>query len=237
MSTLVDRHGGHGTVVRPRFLASHWTWLGIGLVGAFLVPFVLTDVLAIDRDVFYGIYALAVIALFAGWTHETGYDLRAATRRHLWVAIGLGLAAAAVLAVMVVRADPATARPHGLDLAAAVLWRGVVYGATDGLLLSVFPILTVFAGLAGTRLNERLRGKLVIGAAALLASILMTVVYHLGYNDFRSSKVRKPVLGDTIWSVPTLVTLNPVGAPIAHVGLHVSAVLHSYDTETFLPPH
>jgi hypothetical protein len=36
--------------------------------------------------------------------------------------------------------------------------------------------------------------------------------------------------------VPTLVTLNPVGAPIAHAGPHVSAVLHSYDTDTFLPP-
>jgi hypothetical protein len=41
----------------------------------------------------------------------------------------------------------------------------------------------------------------------------------------------------TLWSIATLGTLNPVGAPIAHVGLHVSAVLHSYDTTTFLPPH
>ena len=47
----------------------------------------------------------------------------------------------------------------------------------------------------------------------------------------------KPVTGDLIWSVPTLATLNPVGAPIAHVGLHVAAVAHNYDTELFLPPH
>ena len=65
---------------------------------------------------------------------------------------------------------------------------------------------------------------------ALLASIVMTAVYHAGFSDFRSSKLRKPALGDTIWSVSTLVTLNPVRAPIAHVGVHVSAVLHSYDT-------
>ena len=25
--------------------------------------------------------------------------------------------------------------------------------------------------------------------------------------------------------------------PIAHAGLHTSAVLHSYETDTFLPPH
>ena len=30
---------------------------------------------------------------------------------------------------------------------------------------------------------------------------------------------------------------QPSRAPIAHIGLHVSAVAHSYDTGTFLPPH
>jgi hypothetical protein len=218
-------------------LASHWTWLATGYVIAFAIPFLLTDVVALNRDLFYGLYALAVVALFAGWSRSTGYDLRAAARRRLPLAVGLGLAMAAVLAAIVVRSEAATARPGGLDLAAALAWRGVLYGVTDGLLLSAFPILVVFAAFAGSKQSDHLRGKLVIGAAALLASIAMTAVYHLGYNDFRSAKLRKPVLGDTIWSVPTLVTLNPVGAPIAHVGLHVSAVLHSYDTEVFLPPH
>jgi hypothetical protein len=40
-----------------------------------------------------------------------------------------------------------------------------------------------------------------------------------------------------VWSVPTLATLNPIGAPIAHAGLHVGAVAHCYDTDLFLPPH
>jgi len=40
-----------------------------------------------------------------------------------------------------------------------------------------------------------------------------------------------------IWSAPTLLTLNPIGASIAHIALHTSAVAHSYDTDTFLPPH
>jgi hypothetical protein len=103
--------------------------------------------------------------------------------------------------------------------------------------LSVFPIIVVFAAFAGSRLNQRLAGKIAIGAVALLASLAMTTVYHAGYSDFRSAKVGKPLTGDALWSIPTLVTLNPLGAPIAHAGLHVSAVLHSYDTDTFLPPH
>jgi hypothetical protein len=142
-----------------------------------------------------------------------------------------------VLAVMVVRTEDATARPEGIELAGALLWRGVVYGIVDGLLLSAFPILVVFAAFAGTRLDRGVGGKIAIGAAALVASLAMTAVYHLGYSDFRSDKVSKPLTGDVVWSIPTLVTLNPIGSPIAHVGLHTSAVLHSYETDTFLPPH
>jgi len=218
-------------------LSRHWAWLAGGFVFAFAVPYLLADVLELNRDLFYGLYAIAVLALFGLWSKSTGYDLRhAVVRRWPW-ALGLGVAAAGVLALMVVRTEDATARPEGAELVGAVLWRGVVYGLTDGLLLSAFPILVVFAALAGTRLNARLRGRIVIGAVALAASLAMTAVYHLGYSEFRSEKVAKPLTGDVVWSAPTLLTLNPIGAPIAHAGMHTAAVLHSYETETFLPPH
>ena len=218
-------------------LSVHWAWLLGGFVLAFAVPYVLADVVEINRDLFYGIYALSVMGLFWLWSRSTGYDLVEAVRRRWLAALVLGLAAAGVLAAVVVRTEDATARPAGLDLVGALAWRGVVYGMTDGLLLSVFPILVVFAALAGTRLNQRFAGKVVIGIVALAASLAMTFVYHSGYSDFRSDKMSKPLRGDVIWSTPTLLTLNPIGAPIAHIGLHTSAVLHSYETDTFLPPH
>jgi len=231
-----------GRRARPRVavksgVSAHWAWLAGGFVVAFAVPFLFADLLEINRDLFYGIYALAVFGLFALWSRSTGYDLVAAVKRRWLPALLLGLAVAGVLAVMVVRTEDATSRPDGLELAGALAWRGILYGVTDGLLLSVFPILVVFAALAGTRLNSRFSGKVVIGVVALAASLAMTAVYHSGYSDFRSEKMRKPLAGDVIWSVPTLVTLNPIGAPIAHAGLHTSAVLHSYETDTFLPPH
>ena len=67
---------------------------------------------------------------------------------------------------MVVRTEDATARPDGIDLVGAVAWRGIIYGVTDGLLLSAFPILVVFAAFAGTRLRRKLVGKIAIGAVA-----------------------------------------------------------------------
>jgi len=232
----IRRHTSTGVHHRLT-LASHWTWLAIGFVVAFATPFLLTDVLDLNRDVFYGVYALVVAALFAGWARSTGYDLVAAARRRWILAVGLGLLCGGLLAVMVVRTESATVRPGGITLIGAVAWRGVVYGMVDGLLLSAFPILAVFAAFADRPLLQRLRGKLAVGAMALLASLALTAVYHAGYSDFRSGKLSKPITGDAIWSIPTLVTLNPIGAPIAHVGLHVSAVFHSYGTDTFLPPH
>lgn len=214
----------------------HLLWLAAGFPFAFAVPFLLADTLDLNRDLFYGVYALTVSGFVAGWARHTGLSRSDLTRRWPW-GVGLGLATAGVLAGIVLRTEDATARPDGLELLGAVLWRGVVYGVTDGVLLSVFPILAVFGVFAGTRLRARARGTAVVGAAALLASLAMTAVYHLAYTDFRGEKVRKPITGDVIWSAPTLFTLSPLGAPIAHAGLHVTAVLHSSDTDTYLPPH
>jgi hypothetical protein len=218
-------------------LSVHWAWLACGFVVAFAVPFLLADVIGMNRDLFYGIYAVSVATLFWAWTRSTGYDLVAAVKRRWLVALLLGLAVAGVMAVTVLRTENATSRPDDLQLVAAVAWRGIVYGITDGLLLSVFPILVVFAAFTATSLDGRFSGKVAIGAIALAMSLAMTAVYHAGYSDFRSEKMRKPLTGDVIWSVPTLLTLNPIGSPIAHAGLHTSAVLHSYETDTFLPPH
>jgi len=236
MSTHALRRHDARTDARIQ-VSRHWAWLAGGYVVAFLVPFVFADVLEINRDLYYGVYALAVVALFAAWSRVTGYDLRLAVERRWPWALGLGLAVGGLLAVMVLRTEDATARPDGLELVGAVAWRGIVYGLADGLLLSAFPILVVFAAMAGTRLTRRFRGRVVIGIVAMVASLAMTAVYHAGYSDFRGEKIQKPLTGDVVWSIPTLVTLNPIGAPIAHASMHTSAVLHSYETDTFLPPH
>ena len=237
MSTHTVHRPTRGLAATRLDVSRHWAWLAGGFAFAFAVPFLFADVLELQRDLFYGLYALSVAGLFALWSRSTDYSLADALRRHWPWAIALGLGAGAVLTAMVLRTEDATARPEGIELAGAVVWRGLLYGVTDGLLLSAFPVLVVFAAMACTRLNRSLGGKVVIGVVALAASLAMTAVYHLGYSEFRSDKVAKPLAGDVVWSVPTLLTLNPIGAPIAHASMHTSAVLHSYETETFLPPH
>ena len=43
-------------------------------------------------------------------------------------------------------------------MAWALLWRGVAYGAADGLLLSAFPILAVYAAAEDTPIRRRRSG-------------------------------------------------------------------------------
>ena len=231
----------HRTATRPAHRTRspatiHLAWLGGGLALGFLVPYLLADLLELPKDLYYGLYSAFAVGLFLAWARSMGQSLGDMLRRRLPWAVALGVAFAGVMAVVVLRGDEGP-RPEGLELVGALVWRGLVYGFADGLLLSAFPILVVFAAFASSGLREQLIGKLAIGLAALAATVAMTAAYHLGYSDFRSDKVAKPMAGDLVWSVPTLVTLNPIGAPIAHAGLHTAAVLHSYETEIFLPPH
>jgi hypothetical protein len=239
MTTHAIQHAHEGRIRELTAAPSvvHALWLAGGMLLAFLMPFVLADSLGLNRDLYYAIYASGVVGFIALWARTTRQPLLRRATTRLSATLALGIVVGAVLVLMVYRTEDATSRPGGIEFIAVLLWRGVVYGAVDGLLLSVFPILAVFAAFAGTRLLRRRSGTAVVGLIALVASLAMTAVYHAGYSDFRGEKMRKPLTGDVIWSAPTLLTLNPVGAPIAHIALHTSAVMHSYDTDTFLPPH
>jgi hypothetical protein len=233
----VARPATTSPAVQPVSPWRHFAWLVGGTAGSFLVPFVVADQLGLQRDLYYAVYAAAVVGLFVTWAHDTRQPLREMFATHWRLAVALGVVFAGISAFIATRAEDGTAHPGGIEFIAALVWRGIVYGAADGLLLSAFPILLVFGALRDSRLRRRTGGIVAVGAVAMLASLAMTAAYHAGYSDFRSDKLRKPMTGDLVWSVPTLATLNPVGAPIAHVGLHVGAVVHDYDTDLFLPPH
>jgi hypothetical protein len=240
-TTTAARHVIHtgamsraATPVSPR---RHFTWLAGAAAGAFLVPFVLADQIGLQRDIYYALYVTAVVGLFVAWARDTRQPLREMVARRWRLAVSLGLVFAAISAFIAIGAEDSSPHPGGIEFVGALFWRGVVYGAADGLLLSAFPILLVFAALRNSTVRRRAGGLVAVGAVAMVASLAMTAVYHAGYSDFRSDKLRKPITGDLIWSVPTLATLNPIGAPIAHVGLHVGAVVHNSDTDLFLPPH
>lgn len=218
-------------------LDEQWTWIGGGLSFSFLVPFVFADLLSINRDVYYGVYAVSVLVFLWLWTRSTHLSVPELVRHRWALGVALGVVFGAVIALLVTRAVDGSAHPGGIDFAAALVWRGVVYGAIDALLLSVFPIIAVFTAFRDSKLRQTLRGTIAVGAIALAASLAITTSYHLGYSDFRSQKVTKTLIGITVSGMPTLLTLNPLGAPIAHISQHITAVVHDYNGNLFLPPH
>ncbi len=79
--------------------------------------------------------------------------------------------------------------------------------------------------------------KIAFSFLAWLFILVVTTAYHLGYSDFRSKKIIQPNIGNTIISVPTLVSANPIGPPTTHAIMHITALIRCPKTELFLPPH
>lgn len=213
---------------------AHLTWIPAGAATGFLAAFLFGDLLTLPVDLYYLIYFAIVFAFLRLYARRTGLDIpRLVSRRLLWGVV-LGVIGGLVI-MQGVLSRPGTPQLSGFDLWWALLWRGLLYGTVDGLLLFAFPWTVAWRALEaeGGSLATRLRAS----AVAFAAILLMTTTYHLGYGDFRSSKILQPNVGSTIASVPTLVTANPVASPISHVFLHVTAVLHAPETDLFLPPH
>jgi hypothetical protein len=233
-------HIPHGPAARLISRPAHpdsWTvqlrWFAAAAVVGFAVPWVGSSLLGLQHDVYLGVYFAAVLGLCAAYTFATRLDLRVTLLRH-WK---LGAALGVVFGLMLVRnvlSEDATARPHGLYYVFELVWRGGIYGAVDALLLTVLPCLVVYRSLGG-RLGSW-RRRLAYFGAALALVMTITAVYHLGYAQYREDGVGAPETGNTIISMPMLLSTNPIGSIADHAAMHITAVARTYETEVRLPP-
>ncbi len=189
--------------------------------------------LDIHHDLYYGVYFVVALAFLAAYVRATGLDVAAMFRENWRWSLALGLPVAAFVVANVLSRD-STPGPGGAYAVFEAGWRGLVYGIVDALLLTAFPAAVSFSLLSG-----RVAGfgrRAVFAAVMLPMVIVITGAYHLGYEQFREDGIRGPETGNTIISVPALLTANPLGSVVAHAAMHVAADLHSYETDTFLPP-
>ncbi len=63
------------------------------------------------------------------------------------------------------------------------------------------------------------------------------LVYHLGYSEFHGSYVVMITAGVGIMSLAYLITGNPFTPLLAHIAIHIAAVLHGLNTVIQLPPY
>jgi hypothetical protein len=217
----------------PEGWATQLRWYAAAVVIGLAVPFLGSSVLELQHDVYLGLYFAIVVALFGSYVVATGLDVRATVRRRWKPGVALGIIVGVAL-VRNVLSEDATPRPDGAYFVFELIWRGGIYGAVDAMLLTVLPCLVVYRGLGGELATWRRRVAYFAASLALVMTI--TAVYHLGFERYRQDGVGAPETGNTLISLPMLLTTNPIGSVADHMAMHISAVSHTYETDVRLPP-
>jgi hypothetical protein len=214
----------------------HLLWLLAAAVLSWGITAIFAGLLQLARPLFLVPYVLFAMLFLVGYGWWGDFDWRS----HLVHNWGWGFVGAVVVGAFVVFSvlqQPRTPMPQGGDLLFTLLWLGIVYGMVDGLLLSVMPIVATWQACTLLGWTASWSGKITGGVLALLASLLVTVTYHLGYPEFQGIAVLLPVFGVGVMSVAYLLTRNPVAPVLSHIAMHVAAVLFGLYTAVQLPPH
>jgi hypothetical protein len=194
---------------------------------------VFSSLLRLERAPFVLAHALAVGAFGAIYFRLARVDPVAECRRRPVAGLLAGVAVGLVL-LFGVAGQPGGHAPRGIALVAALGWYAGVYGVADATLLTVIPVLAARgeAGASGTGWRGAWSG-----IAAMAASLLVTALYHLGFEEFRGLTLIQPLIGNAIVTAGYLMTRNPMTPLLAHVLMHGAAVVRGMESTAQLPPH
>jgi hypothetical protein len=206
-------------------------WYVAGALIAFAVPLIGASLLELHHDLYLLVYFTVTGTFLASFVAHTALDWRGWLRTRMWWSVAVG-AAVAVAMVRNVMNEASMDHPSGIFYWFEIVWRGVLYGTGDALLLFVFPATIAYLLLRDADRRRRVR----FAGLTLLLSMGITAAYHLGYPQFRGTDLAQPMIGAAIASVPTALTGNPLGAIVVHDAFHVAANVHTYRSATFLPP-
>jgi hypothetical protein len=215
---------------------SYLLWIlaagGIGWAASFSFG----NVLHLSRYTFISVYSAMAISFLVAYFRWSQSNIAAHFKRHLWLGL-IGAGVFSLVMVMGVVRQGRSAPPGGSELAFALLWLGIVYGVVDAFLLTVMPVLATFQFFERAHSVTGAAGRIFRAAAAMAASLFVTGAYHLGYAEFQGEVVMLPLIGNAIITFGYLLTANPITPIVAHVAMHVAAVLWGIETTVQLPPH
>ena len=206
-------------------LTGNLLWFVAVAVIAFLVSWLFTERMGFRRTLYVGALTVVTAALAAGYLFWSGLGIEFWSNNWAWGIVG-AVVTATFLTLLLSRMIVTSAHRKAASLA-QVAWDAVVYGAAEGLLLSVLPVVIVWQASMGQNV-----GAIGSGALALAASLVVIVVHHLGYADFRGKKMRQALMGCVPLSLAYLLTGSPIAAVGAHMVLHFVAMQRGME----LPP-
>ena len=202
--------------------------LGILTVVAFLVPWILTDVLHVPRWMYLAALMLATAALTFGYLAWSGTDVVTfLTHNWAWGIVGAVLSGGMV-AVAIAKAANRRGLPHPAGrsvwhMSGLLVWEGLLYGTAEGLLLSALPVLIAWQGFDLLGWTGTTAGAVGSGTLAIVASVLVIYVHHLGYREFRGNpQIVMPIAACGMLSIAYLLTASPIAPVGGHVLLHTA---------------
>jgi hypothetical protein len=208
---------------------------GVIAVVAFLVTWALTDLLKIPRTPYIAMLLVVALGLGAGYCALSGTSASELFTSGVGWALAAGLIASAV-AVPLVRHLPAHPRATGSDLVGLVLWEGFVYGIAEAVLLSTLPVLAVWQICDALGWTDGGWARVGSGALAIVGSLLVILVHHLGYRQFRARTGRPALVGALavcgVQAVAFLASGNALAPIVAHIVLHGQLLIRGEE----LPP-
>lgn len=214
----------------------HLLWVFAAAVLGWACTAIFAGLLQWSRPLFLVPYVLLAVGFIAAWLQWNGFDWRGQLV-HNWVWGVIGALIVGAFVVQNVLRQPRTPMPQGAILAFDLLWLGLIYGLVDALFLTVLPIAATWQAFTKLGWTERWPGRVTVGVLALLASLLVTATYHLGYPEFQGTAVFGPLVGVGVMSVAYLLSRSPWAPVLSHIAMHVAAVLFGLATAIQLPPH
>lgn len=215
---------------------SHLLWIPAGALLQFTIAAIFSGELEWPRRFFlipYVTAAGAYIYAFFRWNRLSPFRL---VRRH-WRSGVIGAAILSVFGVWLVVGGARSVTLSGWRLAIDVLWSGVTYGAVDAILLSVMPVLATARALSRFAWARERWGRILVRIAGFGSSIVVTVLYHLGFTEYRGLQALGAAGGNAIFTLGYVLTGSPLAPVIAHIIMHIAAVLHGPGAAHVLPPH
>jgi hypothetical protein len=150
----------------------------------FVITLIFSALLRLPRDIFLVPYIGFTLLFLYAYIRWSGLSIQTLILDN-WV---WGVIGAVILGVVTIRnvlSQPSSPRSKGFTLAFDLLWSGFLYGLTDGLLLSVFPVIAVWQAFSQSDWTANWPGKILVWLLAILASMFVTSAYHIGYTEFR----------------------------------------------------
>jgi hypothetical protein len=215
---------------------AHLGWIAAACLISFAISGIFSGLLRWRRDIFLAPYIGLTLLFLYAYLQWSGLSV-VTLLRHNWVWGVVGAGILSIITIKNVLSQPASPRSKGFRLAFDLLWSGFLYGLTDALLLSVLPVLATWQAftLLGWTINAP--GRILMSILAILASILVTSAYHVGYLEFRGKRMITANVGNSVMTLGYLLTSNPLAAMICHSAMHMTAVLHGPARVVQLPPH